>query len=271
MSYGVTVFDVMIATPSDVHAERAVIREVIHEWNAVHSKPMHMVLMPVGWDTHSAPAMGERPQGIINRQILRDCDLLVAVFWTRLGTETGTAPSGTVEEIQEHLRAGKPAMLYFSNTPVKPDSVDSGQYEALCAFKQECKSKGLIDEFSSAEEFRNKFTRQLQAVVRESLQPHVPGTTANGRQPRLPSGLSEDALGLLVHAADSDGVIIITRTRKGKGIQAGGKNHCREESQREYARWESVLRELVEAGLVDSKENDIFQLTNRGYQVADRS
>jgi hypothetical protein len=30
-------------------------------------------------------------------------DILMGVFWTRLGTPTGKAPSGTVEEI-EHFR-----------------------------------------------------------------------------------------------------------------------------------------------------------------------
>jgi hypothetical protein len=32
--------------------------------------------------------MGERPQQILNKQILATCDVLVGVFWTRLGTKT---------------------------------------------------------------------------------------------------------------------------------------------------------------------------------------
>jgi hypothetical protein len=50
---------------------------------------------------------------VINRQVLADCDLLVAIFWTRIGSPTGSALSGTVEEIEKHLKAEKPAMLYF--------------------------------------------------------------------------------------------------------------------------------------------------------------
>ena len=38
MSYPATVFSVMIASPGDVGAERAIAREVIAEWNAVHAK-----------------------------------------------------------------------------------------------------------------------------------------------------------------------------------------------------------------------------------------
>ena len=58
---------------------------------------------------------GRPPQAIINKQILGNCDLLVAVFWTRLAGPRASQSSGTVEGIQEHLNAGKAAMIYFSS------------------------------------------------------------------------------------------------------------------------------------------------------------
>ena len=79
----------MIASPGDVAAERNVIREIITEWNNVNADSRRTVLLSIGWETHSVPEMGNRPQAIINKQILGGCDLLVGVFWTRLGTETG--------------------------------------------------------------------------------------------------------------------------------------------------------------------------------------
>lgn len=88
MSYQAKVFNVMIASPGDVASERAIIRDVIYEWNAVHSSPRNIVLMPIGWESHSSPEMGASPQTIINEQILDKCDLLVGVFWTRIGTPT---------------------------------------------------------------------------------------------------------------------------------------------------------------------------------------
>jgi hypothetical protein len=100
-----------------------------------------IVLLPVGWETHSAPILGDRPQEIINSQILRDSDLLIAVFWTRIGTPTGKAVSGTVEEIDKHIHDGKPALIYFSSTPVRPESVDEEQYKMLKEFKEECKKR----------------------------------------------------------------------------------------------------------------------------------
>ncbi|MHB8154017.1 MAG: DUF4062 domain-containing protein [Bacillati bacterium] len=135
MSYNAIVFNVMIASPSDVASERNIIREVIYEWNAVNSHLRNIVLLPVGWETHSSPEMGSSAQAIINKQVLDKCDLLVGVFWTRIGTETGDFASGTVEEIEKHIKTGKPAMLYFSNQPVVPDSVDANQYSKLKEFK----------------------------------------------------------------------------------------------------------------------------------------
>src|SRR4051812_41832398 len=117
MPYDAKVIKVFIASPGDVSTERQIIRDAINEWNTIHSEDKRVFLTAVGWETHAAPAMGERPQGIINSQILAGCDLLVAVFWTRLGSPTGKATSGTVEEIEAHVSSGKPAMLYFSSAP----------------------------------------------------------------------------------------------------------------------------------------------------------
>jgi len=90
----------MVASPSEVPQERVIVRDVIAEWNAIHAKDRKTVLMPLGWETHATPEMGDRPQAIINGQLLKDADLLVAMFWTRIGSPTGVAKSGTVEEIE---------------------------------------------------------------------------------------------------------------------------------------------------------------------------
>jgi hypothetical protein len=90
----------MIASPGDVAEERDVIRTVIHDWNDVNASISRLMLAAVGWETHSSPELGARPQELINSRLLKDCDLLVGVFWTRLGTPTGKSPSGTVEELR---------------------------------------------------------------------------------------------------------------------------------------------------------------------------
>jgi hypothetical protein len=169
MPYNATVLRVMIASPSDVYHERNIIREVLYEWNAINSDMRKVVLLPVAWETHSAPEMGDRPQAIINRTLLNDCDLLVGVFCTRIGTPTGEYESGTVEEINEHIKAGKPVMLYFSSAPILPASVDSDQFSKLKDFRDSCKSNGLYETYSNINDFKTKFNRQLQLKLNQYI------------------------------------------------------------------------------------------------------
>ena len=113
------------------------------------------------------PEMANRPHDLLNQQFLADCDFLVPVFWTRIGSPTGRSVSGTVEEIEEHIGCGKPAMVYFSNAPVRPDRLDQAHYEALNQFRRECEDRGLIETYEGLQDFREKIARQLaQKVIR---------------------------------------------------------------------------------------------------------
>jgi hypothetical protein len=152
MAYQATVIPVMIASPGDVAEERQLIREIIHDWNDVNAEVSNVMLAGIGWETHSSPELGARPQELINKRILKNCDLLIGVFWTRLGTPTGKSSSGTVEEIEEHVAAGKPAMIYFSSKPVAPQSVDAEQFAKVQEIKQKWMPQGLIETYDNLEE-----------------------------------------------------------------------------------------------------------------------
>jgi hypothetical protein len=268
MSYNATVINVMLATPSDVATERQIIRDVLAEWNSTHSHDRKIVLLPIGWDTHASPQMGERAQAIINKQVLQHADLLVAVFWARLGSPTGAAPSGTVEEIEEHLRAGKPAMLYFSSAPVRPDSVNEEQYRALKEFKSQVESRGLIESYESIAEFRQKLSRQVTqttsrvwASVAGVLIPD--GTeSAQSASPRL----SDDAKTLLLEAAaDHQGTVLVIETFGGVQISTNGKELVEEQTPRAEARWKGAVSELLSGGfLIDrGHKGEVLSVTQR--------
>ena len=136
MAFDAKIFRILIASPGDVGEGRNVIPEIINDWNAINSIISKVVLMPVKWETHSAPLMGDRPQAIINKQLVRDCDVLVGVFWTRIGTNTGVAISGTAEEIEQFVEMKKPVMLYFSQSAIEPDRIDLTQFTTLKTFKE---------------------------------------------------------------------------------------------------------------------------------------
>ena len=156
MSYRATVYRILVASPGDVTKERQAIPEVIGIWNDAHSEDHGVVLVPVRWETHSTPAMGDRPQAILNKQIVRSCNILIGAFWTRIVTHTGVAESGTAEEIEEFRNSGKPILLYFSSVPVMPGSVDPEQYKRLLEFKRVFRRHGLTEDYSSIRELREK-------------------------------------------------------------------------------------------------------------------
>jgi hypothetical protein len=273
MPYRATVYRVMVASPGDVTSERRVVSEVVHEWNAIHSKDRRMVLMPVGWDSHASPEMGDRPQAVINRQILQDCDLLVAMFWTRLGSPTGVSASGTVEEIDEHLRAGKPAMIYFSAAPVRPDSVDEQQYTALRQFKDECRKRGLVEEYESLSEFREKFSRQLaQTIIRCFAKDVDVNDVSVVARPSAVPRLSEAARELLLEATkDATGTIMCLAVMGGSYVQTNGKSFTEQGDPRSEARGRGAVRELQDLGLIEDRsyKGEVFSVTDAGYRVAE--
>lgn len=274
MSYTATVFKVMIASPSDVATERNIIREVLAEWNVVNADNRKMVLLPIGWETHAAPSMGERPQAIINKQVLKDCDLLVGVFWTRIGTSTGEYASGTVEEIEEHIKTGKPVMLYFSDAPARPDSVENDQYTALKKFKDSCKDRGIFETYTDVNDFKSKFNRQLQLKVNRdkyftNITPPVgvPEIAASN-VPDIPQ-LTKEAQALLKEASQDSGGFIYDL---GHGMfQTNEKFFGSSDSPRTEALWRGALEELEQQKLVEatSYTRTHFRVTRDGYTIAD--
>ena len=273
MPYNATAINVMIASPSDVSVERNIIRSTVHEWNAVHSRERGLVLTPIGWESHSFPEIG-RPQAVINRQILEQSDLLIAVFWTRLGSPTGEAESGTVEEIEKHIGLGRPAMIYFSNAPVRPDSVDDKQYGALRKFRTEFEKRGLIEVYGSTDEFRLKLSRQLaQTVIKSFGKLFSNENDVSAATPVVkPPHLSEAGRQLLSEIAqDRNGVLMMVATLGGLIVQTNGKQLATAGDPRSEAKWKSAAKELASLELIENQgsKGEIFRLTDRGYAAAD--
>lgn len=250
-------------------------------------------MMPVGWETHASPELGARAQELINDRILEDCDLLIGIFWTRLGTPTGTSASGTVEEIQRHVQAGKPAMIYFCEAPADLRTVDPVQYEALQAFKAWCQTQGLIETVFNHDDFGVKLRRQLQIVLQKN--PHIRkafeieatrhnrfGIPTAVQSPHIDelatliATLSPESQDLLVAAAsDKSGVVLVLDVLAGRVIQAGARQFGQMDDRRSMAKWDYAVQELLNFKLVErmsptSPGTMIYQLLTRGYEVADR-
>ena len=107
-----------------------------------------------------------RPQAAINTQIVQASDILIGMFWTKLGTGTGVAEFGTVEEINQFVEQQKPALLYFSDRPTAPSGIDLKQLRKLKDFKDETYRQALVGSFDSVDELRTTLSRDLTSQLR---------------------------------------------------------------------------------------------------------
>ena len=153
-------YEVLIASPGDVLAERQIIVDCIEDWNAAHSRSKNVILQPRRWELDVYPEMGDRPQKIINKQIVDNADILFGVFWHRAGTPSGGARSGTIEEIERSVDRKKPVFLYFSQAAV-PMPYDAAQLAAVQQYKGRMRQRGVAFDFPDVHEFRRMISRHL--------------------------------------------------------------------------------------------------------------
>ncbi|MET7242900.1 hypothetical protein ABZT49_05985 [Methylobacterium sp. EM32] len=264
MSYNANVFEIMIASPSDVPEERQIVRDILNEWNVLHSRDRQTIIMPIGWETHSAPDLSDRPQQIINDRLLSHADILVGIFWTRLGSHTGKAASGTVEEIEQHLSKKRPVMLYFSDTPVALSSVDREQYDKLNEFKDWAMKNGLIETYISKDQFRDKFRRHLSQTMTRIISDQLPDFVEIFEK-NLSTNLSSEALELLKEAVkDENGIVMHRSNIGGEGIYANHRQ-LNEKNARSSAIWIGAKDELISQGFLVRASDAVSKVTRSGY------
>lgn len=166
--------------PSDVLKEIAIGQEVVTQWNSNHGEARGFWVKHQHWSSDSTPEMGDRPQAIINRQMIDDADIIVAIFWQRFGSPTGVTASGTEEEIRRAIRLGKKVMVYFSDLESIVAPVDPAQIRMLADFRRELREKreGLYGNFSSRDQFRRDFTRNLAHTINDLRPQTAPAALA---------------------------------------------------------------------------------------------
>jgi len=275
MSYTATVYKVFIASPGDLSDERAIARQVILDWNNIHSESRQIILLPVGWEHNVFPSMGDRPQAIINQQQLDSADILVGIFWTRIGTPTGKAASGTVEEIEQHIEARKDTLLYFSKRPIEPGRLDPEQFKAVEQLRQEYQANGLTYEFHSPAQFKQDFQNHLAMVLNQDhySDPTKPPIYSDLASAPAPVSLSDDAKELLLESVkDMAGQIVRFGSFGGGTLSTNDREFLTDNSPRTMARWDGALEELIDLDFVSRPGSDaeIYSITRKGYAFADR-
>lgn len=163
------IIKITVCGPGDVGKEVEITREVISAWNQQNWEATGWGLKVQHWNTDSAPTMAERGQAAINHKLIDDSDIIVAILWTRLGTPTGLAGSGTEEEITRAIAREIRVMPYFSDLEAPGSHIDAKQFKRLEAFRAKVTNMGLPFSFNSRRKFREMFENHLDIAVREIL------------------------------------------------------------------------------------------------------
>lgn len=164
--------ELFVASPGDVAKERQAVQAVVTEIQRTIGPVLQINIRPFLWEHDLGPgAHPEGPQGLVDAQSnLAKCDILVGIFWNRLGTPTADGKTGTEHEFWQSFarwqRERSPhIMLYFSQKPIQQTPDNIAQANLLLAFKQSLPK----DVFS----WKYKKPQQFEKLFREHLTRHV--------------------------------------------------------------------------------------------------
>lgn len=192
MAKSIIQFKCLLMSPGDVTEERDAATTVISSWNAQIGEGLGAKVDLVRWETHSQPELGKHPQKLLNEQLVGDADFGVGIFWSKLGTQTDTHESGTVEEINGLIKKGAKVSLYISQKPIPQEM--NVEYQGLKKYLDTLKHNGLFQNYTSTNEFRellllhitktivdllmkekavNEYERLPEATIVESIKPQI--------------------------------------------------------------------------------------------------
>lgn len=168
----ITLFRVFLAAPSDVTEELFLVEDLLRDWNLQHGQQARARVELVNWRTHTWPATGKRPQALVNKQAFDACDLVIAIFWSRFGTPTGRAASGTEEEIRRGIKQRKPVLVYFSGRPAPGQK--PVEHSRIEKFKRRFGQKALFGSYNSVTGFQSALRNHLASTLHELLKRNLP-------------------------------------------------------------------------------------------------
>lgn len=273
------VYKIMIGAPSDIEEEVSIAMNIIYHWNDINAEKQKTVLLPLYWSISSYPAIGMHPQKAINKQVVSKSDLLICIFGAKLGTPTNDYASGSVEEIEEHLKAGKPVMIFFKNS-LNLSEVDIDQVSQLQEFKKAIRQKALYTDYNNTDEFEKILSDKLSLCVNENFIEDkivVNGLEWNEVEGKpLYEELSDyDKERLKSWTSVDNPDFFQAHFVGGSCIYGlGASNQYEVKNGREKIEWDSFFERLLKLGLIgvkgyDKNNHPIYQLKEAAYKYVE--
>ena len=99
------------------------------------------------WESNAVPDSERPPQASLNAQVVDDSDFGIAVFWSRIGTPTDAADSGSVEEVRRLSERGARVLVYFGTAAVPQSELVDDQFKRLQEFKEGFRKRAFVSTY----------------------------------------------------------------------------------------------------------------------------
>lgn len=164
----VTIYKCFIGSPSDTSEERKCCKEVFNHINKTIGEKFNFRVESLMWEEDSRPSFGEDGQDVINRQLmLKEYHVFIGIMWSKFGSPTSRAESGTIEEFEDAYDKFKDKKdveicMYFNKQDFPQDKIDPEQIFKVLEFKKRVATLGgLYNEYVGAEQFRENLRLHL--------------------------------------------------------------------------------------------------------------
>jgi hypothetical protein len=156
-----------IASPSDTKEERDICDSVFSFINQGIGEAYNFRLESIRWENDVHPGIGDDGQAVINNQVKDKYDLFIGIMYTKFGSPTLRADSGTEEEFniayQKAIETkSMEIFFYFNDEPINPSKIDFSQYGKVKEFRDNIVAKKcMYSVYNGAEDFKEKLTNNL--------------------------------------------------------------------------------------------------------------
>jgi hypothetical protein len=163
-----------LASPSDVQSDRVVVLDEAGVLSARQRERENPPIKIIRWPEDIGAGAADYPQSVINKQS-GTFEIFVGLIGNRMGTPTPRANAGTEEEFDraiELVYRGHPVqlLLFFSNIPTTPYSIDPYQLMLVRHFKDKAGRLGVLSHtYTSLDELRRLFRLSLEKAYDVAL------------------------------------------------------------------------------------------------------
>lgn len=121
----------------------------INGWNQRNAPSRKVIFQALTWEQMVAPDRRGSGQEVIDEQIGPSYDIYLGLMWSRFGSSTKSADSGTEDEFDQAIARhdsgqGLTISFLFKNSPIPQDILDGLQFDRVKKFKKKVADSGCL-------------------------------------------------------------------------------------------------------------------------------